>query len=122
MGEIPGGSIPSHLRESFHRPLGEMVLSLQARGVPAIVASACATPDYRRALRALAEETGVPLVELMTLFPEADNWHEWVVEFGLGWDDHPNPEAHRRFALALAEAIENLDGFGEGRRAGVGSK
>jgi lysophospholipase L1-like esterase len=122
MGEIAVGSIPSHLKETLHRPLKQMVLSLHARGVPVIVASACATSDYRMTLSALADELSVPLLELMTLFPEAANWHDWVVKFGLGWDDHPNAEAHMRFARALADGIEELRDQGEERAGDRGSR
>ena len=108
IGEIPAPSIAPQLSETVHRPLKQMVLLLQARDIPMIVASACVTSDYRMTLAALAEETGVPMLELMKLFPEAGSWRDWAARFGLGWDNHPNAEAHLRFARALADLIARL--------------
>jgi hypothetical protein len=81
------------------------VRDARAGGVAVVVASVASSPDYRRLLRCLADEEKVPVLELLSLFPEAKSRKDLIARFSLGWDPHFNAPAHRRWAEALAAKI-----------------
>ena len=56
-------------------------------------------------LASLRRDHAVPVLSLPSLFPEVRGWSEFVARFGLGWNSHPNAEAHRRFAEGLSELV-----------------
>lgn len=105
MGDFPPGPVVDRLRETVYQPMGEMLNLLQERQVPVIVASFFGPTDYRQMLQVLEQEHGVVVLELLTLFPETSSWEDLTHRFGLGWDDHLNAAAHRRWAVALADLI-----------------
>ena len=109
MGEIPPGPIPHQLAREVLMPLYRMAQLCQKHSVPLAVASLAPSPEYRRTLRRLEQETGVPVFELMTLLPEVTSGEELVERFSLGWDAHPNPEAHERFGEGLARWLAESD-------------
>lgn len=109
MAELEPGPVPEERRATFYDPLSSCVELLRREGVPLIIASTEARNVGRRALQALSRDTGTPLVELLAAFPEADNWLAWSSRFGLGWDQHPGAEAHRRFAESLLPAVERVE-------------
>ena len=106
MAPVVPGPISERLAEPVYTPLKAVVEEARARSLPVVLACFCSSPDYRRMLRRFAQEDGVPGIELLALFPEARSWEELTAQFGLGWDNHLNAVAHRRWATALADLIE----------------
>ncbi len=106
MAPITPGPVSARLSKTVRPHLGAMLTQIKARDVQVIVASFAAAPDYRRLMYTLEREHDVPVVHLLTLFPEARSWQELQAKFGLGWDTHLNSEAHRRFAEGIANAIQ----------------
>jgi lysophospholipase L1-like esterase len=106
MGPIAPGPVPAFLREAVYAPLRTLVREARGAGAAVVVASVAYSPGYRRLLRCLAADERVPVLELLSLFPEAKSRKDLAARFGLGWDMHFNAPAHRRWAEALAEKIE----------------
>jgi hypothetical protein len=55
--------------------------------------------------RQIARDERIDEVELLALFPEAQSWDDLLARFGLGWNPHLGPVAHRRWAYALADLL-----------------
>jgi lysophospholipase L1-like esterase len=51
--------------------------------------------------RATIERAGIPLIDLIGIFPEADRSHLRVAP----WDDHPNAEGHRLIAARFYDQL-----------------
>lgn len=102
VGQVP---VSDELRKRVAEPLAAMVAACRAERVPILLTALASRPDYRRVLRDLGGATGVPMVELLTLFPEVRSWAELFRRFGLGWNDHLNAEGHRRWAEAIAARV-----------------
>jgi hypothetical protein len=83
-----------------------MIETLKRRNIGLVIAHFCGSKDYRRMLASVRRDHDVPVLSLPSLFPEVRGWPEFVARFGLGWNSHPNAEAHRRFAEGLAEVVE----------------
>ena len=83
-----------------------MLTLTKERRIPMIIASACFFEDYRQMFQILARDHDVPILELASLFPEVNGIQELKSRFGLGWNDHLNAVAHRRYAEAIADLIE----------------
>jgi hypothetical protein len=77
-----------------------------------LLATIAGLTDWRRLFQQIARDEQVPLVELLELFPEVRDWNELVARFGLSWNDHLGPEAHRRWAVAITELVAQ-DSAGE---------
>lgn len=105
MGEFPPGPVSERLAETVHVPFSDMLDAIEARDLPVILASFCGSTDYRQLFQIYEQERGVPVLELLTLFPETTSWEDLTKQFGLGWDDHLNAAAHRRWAVALDAMI-----------------
>jgi hypothetical protein len=86
-------------------PLRAMIAATQATGAAVVVAAYAAPVDYRRLVRRVTHDAGVPLIELLRVLPEARSWPDLLARFSLGWDSHLNARAHARFGRALAHAI-----------------
>ena len=106
MNPVPPGPVSARLTETVYQPMVAMLTQIKARNIPVIVAPFAGQLDYRRMFQILERDHNVPIVELLARFPEARNWEEVIAKFGLGWDNHLNAVAHRRYAQGLAEAIE----------------
>lgn len=98
-------TVPPALDAAVGAPLREMISVSRAAGARVVLASFAGPLDWRRMFQQTAREQQIPLVELLELFPEARNWDELLERFGLGWDPHLGPEAHRRWAHALADVV-----------------
>lgn len=105
MADVSPGPPSDRMRESVYEPLHASLELLQRTEVSVILASACVFTDCRQMLLALARDAGVPLVDLFKAFPEASSWPQWMARFSLGWDQHPNAAAHRRFAETLVAVM-----------------
>ena len=101
----PGREISDRLAETVHKPLLEMLALAKERGKPVMIATVCTSLDYRQMFQHISHQYGVPVVELLALFPEATSWADLLEKFGLGWDPHLNEKAHERWAEALATKI-----------------
>ena len=99
------------LEKTLYVPLGDMLSTLEERGIPVIMAPFAGRLNYRRLFQKLGADHDVPVVELLALLPEARSWPETASKFGLGWDDHLNAVAHERFAVGIADAAEQR-GYG----------
>jgi lysophospholipase L1-like esterase len=95
-------AVPAALDAAVGAPLRAMIDSSRRAGATVVLASFAGPLEWRRLFQQTARDEQVPLVELLELFPEARDWDELVRRFGLGWDPHLGPEAHRRWAHALA--------------------
>ena len=98
-------AVPAALDAAVGAPLREMISASRAAGARVVLASFAGPLDWRRMFQQTAREQQVPLVELLELFPEARGWDDLLEKFGLGWDPHLGPEAHRRWAYALADVV-----------------
>jgi hypothetical protein len=105
MGQIPPGQVPPLLQTRIDAPLRAMIAAATAHGARVVLAPFAADNDWRRMFAAIARDTGVPSVELLALFPEAQGWNDLVHQFSIGWDTHLNALAHARFAAAIAEKL-----------------
>ncbi len=105
MGEFAPGPVVERLQDTVYAPMGDMLRLLEVRHLPVIVAAFFGPTDYRQMLQNLAQEHDVITLELLKLFPETQGWEDLTERFGLGWDDHLNAAAHRRWAVALADLI-----------------
>ena len=109
MGPFDDGDVPERLDAAVGQPLREMVRLSHRAGARVVLAPFAGPVEWRRLFRRVAREQGTELVELLALFPEARSWDDLLVKFGLGWNPHLGPTAHRRWAYALADV---LDGAG----------
>lgn len=114
-------AVPEHERSVLEvavgRPLRDMIHAGRAAGARVVLASFAGPIEWRELFQRAAREEQVPLVELLELFPEAPSWDEIQAQFGLGWDPHLGPEAHRRWAVALADVIGQQARTPDERRA-----
>jgi lysophospholipase L1-like esterase len=106
----------TELDDAVGRPVRAMIAEAKARGTPVVLMSYASPPDYRRLLRNISHEEGLPWLELLKLLPEAHSYPEVLARFSLGWDPHLNAVAHARWGRALARVIRErgyLPGTGE---------
>ena len=99
------GPVPEELMRGVYEPLRELITHSKAQDTPVLLATFAAHEDWRRLASALGTDLEVPVLELLTLFPEAKSWAEFVEQFSLGWDSHMSAEALRRCATALADFV-----------------
>lgn len=104
--QVAPGPISDRIDKTVYQPLVAILTQLKKRNIPVIVAPFAQTNDYRSMFETLKRDFSVPVVELLSLFPEAHNWDELQAKFSLGWNNHLNIVAHRRFAEGIIEAIE----------------
>jgi hypothetical protein len=100
------------LERAVGDPLRTMIAASRAAGARVLLATIAGLTDWRRLFQQIARDEQVPLVELLELFPEVRDWNELVARFGLSWNDHLGPEAHRRWAVAITELVAQ-DSAGE---------
>ena len=105
MADFPPGPVAERLAETVHEPFSQMLDILEERQVPVVVATFTGHLDYRQLFDKYSQERGVPVLELLKLFPETTGWDDLTDQFGLGWDDHLNAAAHERWAVALDALI-----------------
>lgn len=101
LGEFTQGPIPEQLQKTVYEPLKEIIHEAKKRHIPIFIADFNAFLDYRRLFAQLSHNEEVPSIELLALFPEANNWQELLQQFGLGWNNHLNAAAHERWAQAI---------------------
>jgi lysophospholipase L1-like esterase len=106
MGPFPPGPVSDRLRGDVYQPLVEMVRQVREAGSTPVIAAFAEFLDYRQMLAQIAREQKVPVLELLSLFPEVSSWEDLVEQFGGGVDSHLNGVAHRRWAEGLAELLE----------------
>jgi len=106
MGEISPGPVSERLASSVYTAYRGMLGLLKERDVSVIIATAAFFDDYRQMFQQLSREYDVPVPELPLLFPEVNSIEELKFQFGLGWNDHLNAVAHRRYAIGIGEVIE----------------
>lgn len=99
-------TVAPHLVSTVFEPLVEMVVVCRENDLPVAVASLAGLPDYRNMFRALNERTRVPILELMSLYPEVSGWSELSARHGLGWDSHLDAASHAKWAVAIAELLD----------------
>lgn len=107
MGPLEAGTFPDQLKNKVYEPLKEIVNEAKKNNIAIVFANFNAVPDYRRLFAKLSHDENVPSIELLALFPEANNWDELVQQFGLGWNDHLNAIAHERWAQALYHLMKD---------------
>ncbi|MDG1905361.1 MAG: hypothetical protein P8I38_07020 [Arenicella sp.] len=107
MASFPSGPVSERLQTTVYEPLHDILTTLDEKNIPVVIASYSSHLDYRQMLRILEQQFDVPHVELLTLFPEAKNFSELVAKFGLDWDSHLNAVAHKRWAEAIAQKIQD---------------
>jgi len=109
MPSFDDGPVTEHLRATVEEPVRTMIrLSHRARA-RVILAPFAGPLEWRRLFRQVARDHGIDLVELLALFPEARSWDDLLLKFGLGWNPHLGPVAHRRWAYALADILAGDD-------------
>lgn len=96
---------PAVLDRAVGDPLRAMIAASRASGARVVLATIAGPADWRHLFQGIARDEQVPLVDLLALFPEVGDWNELVARFGLGWNDHLGPEAHRRWAVAITELV-----------------
>ncbi len=103
------GLIPGPIQELDRERLLVPLLAMQAdcsdREIPFVLASFATAQLFRRVVREIVTTTDTRHIDLVRLFPETASWDEMVEKFGLGWDSHPNAEAHGRWAEATASLL-----------------
>lgn len=102
----PDDPVPEPFRSRVLVPLRRIVERCRERGIPVVLAGLAEFQEYRIIFHRLARDFDVPMVELLMSFPEARDWEDVVEKFGLGWNDHLGPEAHRRWAEAILATME----------------
>lgn len=107
MGVFAAGPIPEQLRQRVYAPLREIIDEAKKREMSVVIANYNALLDYRRLFAQLADAEEVPTVELLALFPEVNSWAELISQFGLGWNNHLNAVAHRRWAHAIYRVLQD---------------
>lgn len=105
MGPFPSGPISTRLAETVYQPLRKTIESARAQGVEIVLACFCAPLDYRQMMRDLSVRYSLPNLELLAALPGVDSWEETLARYDLGWDPHLNAQAHRHWAMALADLI-----------------
>ncbi|MEE8342527.1 MAG: GDSL-type esterase/lipase family protein [Gammaproteobacteria bacterium] len=117
--QVTGMEISERLRFSVYEPVRQMVRLCNTRKVPIVLAYYATDVDYGRMINRLERDEEIPVVNLLSLFPEVHSLEELASKFSLGWDRHLNAEGHRRWAQAIAEVIK---GRGYPRANRVGAK
>ena len=105
MAGFKPGPVPRHLDAAVLQPLRDMAKLCKEHGVPLVVSSYAEQLEYRRTVQAFAAESGYPTLELLTLFPEVTSHEDLCRKFSLGWDSHPNAEAHARWARGVVDLL-----------------
>ena len=95
------GVVGTALREYVEDPLAELIQICKGKSIPVLLAPFTMVPEWRRLFFRMHQELGVPLVELISVFPEATTWADLQAKHSLGWDSHMNAEAHRRWGKLL---------------------
>lgn len=103
----PGG-VNEELQTKVKAPLTEMISICSKRSIPVLLAPFTLVVEWRRMFFQLHDELGVPVFELCTVFPEAEDWGELQSMFSLGWDSHLGVEAHRRWGRSLQPRCKDL--------------
>jgi len=103
---FPSGPISARLAKMVYSPLKTMIHEAKQRNIPIIIANFNAFLDYRQLFEKISQEEQIQTLELLALFPETCSWEDLVEQFGLGWNDHLNAVAHRRWAESLVKLIE----------------
>jgi len=107
LGSFPPGPISARLAKTVYSPLKAMIREAKQQNIPIIIANFNAFLDYRQLFEKIAQEEQIITLELLALFPEVCNWEDLVKQFGLGWNNHLNVAAHKRWAKSLAELVKN---------------
>jgi hypothetical protein len=95
------GEAKDYVDNNVYQPLQTLLRSAQQKNIPVIMATFNAVDSYRQLFLTLAEAEQVPYIELLSLFPEVNNWNELLAQFGLGWNSHHNAYAHALWAENL---------------------
>lgn len=111
---LPEGPVRQEWIDGVMEPVREMIRLSRATGARVLLAPFAGNDEWRRLFRRLAREEEVPLVELLGAFPETRSWEDLVARFGLGWNPHLGPEAHRRWSVLLADRLRSLHWVGPG--------
>jgi lysophospholipase L1-like esterase len=106
MNPVSPGPVSTRLNETVYHPIEAILAHADSYDIPTIIAPFAGPIDYRVMFKTLERDHDIAIVELLTLFPEAHNWAEVTEKFGLGWDNHLNAIAHRRYAEGIAQTIE----------------
>ena len=103
----PAAEPKAYLRESVYDPVMAIVDEFQDSGTPLILNSFNSRRDYQQMLETIALKRNLPRLEFLGQLPGVHSWEEVQKEYGLGWDDHLNAEAHSHWSAALFTMIEN---------------
>ncbi|MFM8411015.1 MAG: SGNH/GDSL hydrolase family protein [Alphaproteobacteria bacterium] len=105
MGAVKDGPVEPTFVEPVMEPLRRMIRMARAAGSRVLLATFAGSQKWRLLMRTLSEQEKVPMVELLSVFPETFDWDDLVRQFSLGWNPHLGPEAHRRWAKLIEEKI-----------------
>lgn len=103
--QFPPAQPSARLMETVFQPLNEMLSLFEDRSTPVILASFNALRDYNELVNLLSSQYRSPHVDLLNLLQDANSWQEVQQKYGLGWDSHLKPSAHRLWADGLAASM-----------------
>jgi len=100
-------NIHEPLRLPVYQPLQEMVAILKQNQIQVAIALFSSGQDYRQTIHHLAQAQQIPMLDMLSLFPEVHSWTALLQQFSLGWNSHLNAEANRRWAVALYDLLQS---------------
>ncbi len=99
------GPVDKDLVPYVSAPLSTMVDICRAHRARIGILTFTSLMNWRTTLNAVAQEKGVPLIELAPLLEGADSWKELLEKWSLGWDGHMAAPAQEVWAAKVEEFL-----------------